>query len=62
MGGPVERAYLVSVCDLREIAGSLMEGKREYKLTYDLEKKIRAVVYNDDGLTALCLTFLILTL
>ena len=52
----------MSVCDLREIAGSLMEGKREYKLTYDLEKKIRAVVYNDDGLTALCLTFLILTL
>ena len=33
MGGPVERAYLVSVWDLREIWSGLTEAKREYKVT-----------------------------
>jgi hypothetical protein len=32
MGGPVERAYLVSVDDLRDICDALNDGKREYKL------------------------------
>jgi hypothetical protein len=35
MGGPTDRAYLVSVDDLREICDALNDGKREYKLTPD---------------------------
>lgn len=40
MGGPVDRAYLVSVWDLREICSGLTEGKREYKLTCDDERTV----------------------
>jgi hypothetical protein len=40
MGGPVDRAFLVSVDDLRDICDALKEGKREYKLTYDLENQL----------------------
>jgi hypothetical protein len=37
MGGPVERAYLVSVDDLRGICETLTDGKREYKLVCEGE-------------------------
>jgi hypothetical protein len=33
MGGPVERAYLVSVDDLRDIYDAVNDGTREYTLT-----------------------------
>ncbi len=58
MGGPVERAYLVSVEDLRDICTALAEGKREYKLTREDEKKV-TIFYSagPDDLNALCFTF-----
>jgi hypothetical protein len=58
MGGTVERGYLVSVDDLRDICVALTDGKREYKLTCDDEKTI-AIAYNDgpDDLNSICFTF-----
>jgi hypothetical protein len=58
MGGPVDRAYLVSVDDLRDICDALNDGKREYKLTCDDEKTV-AIFFNDgpDDLNSLCFTF-----
>src|SRR5579864_5257454 len=57
MGCPVERAYLVSVWDLREICSGLTGGKHEYKLTCDDEKT--AISYNDEpnDLNSICFTF-----
>ncbi len=54
MGRPVERAYLVSVDDLRDICDALNDAKREYKLTCDDEKAV-AIAYNGgpDDLNAL---------
>ena len=40
MGGPVERAYLVSVDDLREICKTLKDGNQEYTVTCDGEKTV----------------------
>ena len=59
MGGAVDRAYFVSVDDLRDICDALNDEKREYKLTYDVEKKTVAICYNDgpDDLNAVCFTF-----
>jgi hypothetical protein len=58
MDGPVERAYLVSVDDLRDICNALHDGKSEYKLTCDDEKTV-AISYNEgpDDLNAVCFTF-----
>ena len=58
MGGPVERAYRVSVDDLREICSGLTDGKCEYKLTCDDEKSV-AIAYNDgpDDLNSVYFTF-----
>ncbi len=58
MGCPVERAYLVSVEDLREICSGLNDGKCEYKLTCDDEKTV-AISYNDgpDDPNSICFTF-----
>jgi hypothetical protein len=58
MGGPVERAYLVSVDDLRGICETLTDGKREYKLV--CEDEGQAVIdYNDgpDDLNAISYAF-----
>jgi hypothetical protein len=44
--GLADRAYLVSVDDLREICSGLTDGEREYKLTCDDEKTV-ALSYND---------------
>jgi hypothetical protein len=51
----------VSVWDLREICDGLTDGKREFKLTCDDEKKV-AIAYNGglDDLNAACFTFPIL--
>jgi hypothetical protein len=58
MDGPVDRAYLVSVEDLRDICSGLADGRREYRVTCDDEKTV-AISYQDepDGLNALCFTF-----
>ena len=58
MDGPVDRAYLVSVEDLRDICEALTDGKREYRLTREDEKQV-AISYNDgpDDLNAVCFTF-----
>ena len=58
MDGPVDRAYLVSVEDLRDICDALNDGKREYRLTCEDEKQV-AIFYNDgpDDLNAVCFTF-----
>jgi len=58
MGGPVDRAYLVSVDDLRDICDALNDGKREYELTCGDEKTV-AITYNDgpDDLNSICFTF-----
>ena len=58
MVGHVERAYLVSVDDLRDICDALNDGKREYKLTCDDEKTV-AIFYTDgpDDLNSICFTF-----
>jgi len=57
MDGPVDRAYLVSVEDLRDICDALTDGKLEYRLTRD--GKQVAISYNDgpDDLNAVCFTF-----
>ena len=58
MDGPVERAYLVSVDDLRGICKTLTDGKCEYKLACKDERHV-VIVYNNgpDDLNALCFTF-----
>lgn len=58
MDGPVDRAFLVSVEDLRDICDDLNDEKREYRLAYDAEKRV-TLFYNDgpDNLNALCFTF-----
>ena len=58
MGGPVDRAYLVSVEGLRNICDALADGWREYKVTCEDEKKV-VLVYSDgrDDLNAVCFTF-----
>ena len=58
MDGPVDRAFLVSVEDLREICNALTDGKREYKLTWEAEKEV-TILYNNglDDLNAVCFTF-----
>jgi len=58
MGGPVDRAYLVSVEGLRDNCSGLTDGKREYKVTCDNEKTA-AISYQDgsDDLNAICFTF-----
>ena len=58
MDSPVERAYLVSVHDLRGICDALTDRKREYRLTTEDEKQV-AIFYNDgpDDLNAVCFTF-----
>src|SRR5882724_11305759 len=56
--GPVDRAFLVSIEDLRDICGGLSGGKREYKLNCKNEKKV-AIFYHDgpDDLNAVCFIF-----
>ena len=58
MDGSVERAYLVSVEDLRDICDALNNEKREYRLSRENEKKV-AIFYNDgrDDLNAVGFTF-----
>jgi len=58
MDGPVDRAYLVSVEDLRDICVGLTDGEREYQLTRDDGRTV-AISYNDgpDDLNSLCFTF-----
>jgi hypothetical protein len=58
MGGVVERAFIVSVDDLRDICDALNDGKHEYKLTCDDEKTV-AISYNDgpDDLNSICFIF-----
>jgi hypothetical protein len=58
MGGPVDRAYLVSVEDLREICSGLTNKKREYRLTCEGERKV-AIFFNEgpDDLNAVGFTF-----
>lgn len=58
MAGPVDRAYLVSVEDLRDICDALSDGKREYKLTCEGDREV-SISYNDppDDLNALSFTF-----
>jgi len=58
MDGPVDRAFLVSVADLRDICDSLNDEKREYRLTCEDEKKV-AILYNEgpDDLNAVCFAF-----
>jgi hypothetical protein len=58
MDGPVDRAYLVSVEDLRDICDALNDEKREYRVICDEEKTV-AISYKGrpDDLNALCFTF-----
>ena len=58
MDGSVDRAFLVSVADLRNICHALTDEKREFRLAREDEKQV-AVHYNDgpDDLNALCYTF-----
>lgn len=58
MDGPVERAYLVSVDDLRGICKTLTNGKLEYKLACEDEGQV-IIVYNDgpDDVNAISYTF-----
>jgi hypothetical protein len=53
MDGPVDRAFLVSVADLRDICDALNDEKREYRLTREEEKNV-AILFNDgsDDLSA----------
>jgi hypothetical protein len=44
MDGHIDRAFLVSVEDLRDICDALNDEKREYRLTCDDEKTI-AIFY-----------------
>ncbi len=58
MGGPVDRAFLVSVEDLRDICDALNDEKCEYRLTRESEREV-AIFYNEgpDDLNAVCFTF-----
>jgi len=58
MDGPVERAYLVSVNDLRGICDALTNVKREYRLSCEGEQEV-AIFYNDgpDDLNAVGFAF-----
>lgn len=58
MAGPVDRAFLVSVADLRDICDALNDKKREYRLTHEDENQV-AILHNDgpDDLNAACFTF-----
>jgi hypothetical protein len=58
MDGPVDRAFLGSVADLRDICDALTEDDRAYRLSREDEKKV-VIFYNDglDDLNAVGFTF-----